>query len=90
MKIQRILTTTICSEKDYKFQIVLAFTDRNEFTTWEYNDDIKYYSGHYFRSFEEAYDDFVLRYAPHGQAAQNSIEYSARQIGQAEIIWEEL
>lgn len=90
MKIQRILTAHIKSRgtKEEYFQIVLAFTKRKEFVTWEYTKEGGYFSGHYYRTFEEAYDDFRLRYAPHGQEAQNSIEYFVRQFGQAEVIWE--
>lgn len=90
MKIQRILQCMVSTTENREHWIVLAYTNRGEFVTWDYFDDTKYSGGHYFESFEEGYDDFILHYSPHGQAAQNTIKYSAKQIGQAEVIWENL
>lgn len=92
MKIQRILTATIRNDDtaEVYFQIVLAFTERREFVVWDYQDHRNYFTGHYFKTFAEAYKDFNKRYVIHPGLTYKSIEYSARQIGQAEIIWEEL
>jgi len=89
MKIQRILQATFKEERpDEKFQIVLAFTDRNEFVTWQYFKDTKYTSGQYFTNFYAAYDNFVQRCSRNGGAKSTS--YYVKQIGETEIVWEEL
>lgn len=92
MKVQRILTATIRNEKNTEiyFQIVLAFTDRKEFVVWDYQDENKYFNGSYWPIFNHAYNEFCNRCLIHGDTVYNSIEYYARQIGQAEIVWEDL
>jgi len=93
MKIQRILQANFRVERGAeRFQIVLAFTDSNmsvrKFVIQQYFESIGYTRCCYFSNFHSAYDAFVERCSRNGGA--DLIEYCARQIGEAEIVWETL
>ena len=92
MKIKRILQATFKKERgDEQFQIVLAFTDAKpgmKFATFQYFKDTGYSYGHYFSNFYLAYRDFDVRCLRCD--VDDLIEYCARQIGEAEIVWEKL
>lgn len=92
MKVQRILQTVVAEEEGRKRWIILAFTSRREFVTWCYHEDTKYDGGHYFTDFVDAYNDFFKRLQNYrfGKKTEFVIEYCARQIGQAKIVWEHL
>jgi len=69
--------------------IVLAYTSKNEFVTWDYFDDTKYSGGHYFQNFLNATEDFKNRVEAHCHP-DFAVEYRAKQIGQTEVVWENL
>lgn len=95
MKIQRILQ----ARQNYREGILdggiaLCFVRKGEhieFVTWQYvikEDTTQYYvSGHYFTTFDSAYNDFIKR---NTDCPANEVVYCARQYGYAEIQWEEL
>jgi len=91
MKIQRILVATVRNKhSEIRFQFVLAITNGKRFITCEYDDDncsYLYSNKKLFESFHEAYENFLKRIRNY---THDPIEYCARQIGEAEIVWEEL
>lgn len=95
MKIQRILAATIDKGTSYEFQIVLSFYKgisgkslTGSFIITDYTEKDGYFQEHLMVNFADAHSTFMDRVKKHGQAAIDSIEYCARQLGQAKITWE--
>jgi len=90
MKIQRIFQARVSTTENREHWIVFAFTSRNEFATWDYLMDVGYSGGHYFQDFFNALHDFRKRVEEYCLLSDALLEYCAKQIGQAEIAWENL
>lgn len=95
MKIHRILQVSReekvdgCKRKTRTHQVVLAYTSRGEYVTWDWYNDTKYSGGHYHTDVMDAFEDFKKRIEGTFGTSCGDVFVCTRQIGQAEIIWEE-
>ena len=91
MKIHRILQASRKEKTDEGgervHQIVLAFTDRQEYVTWDFFEDAQYSGGHYHTDFFDALEDFKKR-VEGTFGTLDGLKFCARQIGQRHIVWE--
>lgn len=89
MKIQRILQASKTTE-GREHQIILCYTSRKEFVVWSYFEDTKYSGGCYHLTFLDGLRDFRKHVKDTFGERYGSFDYVVQQIGQAEIVWEEL